>query len=75
MKTRQYAFFGGALLAAIVITIGGWHPLANADSSSRPVFAVDASWPNPLPAPVGTDGVALRLGAGRGRRQLHRHAR
>ena len=58
MKPRQYAYLGGAVLAAMVITIGGWHPLANADSTSRPVFAVDGSWPNPLPAPVGTDGVA-----------------
>ena len=58
MKPTQYAYFGGAVLAAMVITIGGWHPLANADNSSRPVFAVDGSWPNPLPAPVGSDGVA-----------------
>jgi hypothetical protein len=58
MKPRQYVYFGGALLAAIVVTIGGWHSFANADNSSRPVFAVDASWPNPLPAPVGTDGKA-----------------
>ena len=35
MKPRQYAYFGGALLAAIVITIGGWQPLANADNSSH----------------------------------------
>jgi NHL repeat len=58
MKPTQYAYIGGAVLAAIVITIAGWHPLANADNSSRPVFAVDASWPKPLPAPIGTDGVA-----------------
>lgn len=58
MKFKQYAYLGGAVLAATIITFGGWDPLANADSSSRPVFAVDASWPNPLPAPVGTDGVA-----------------
>jgi hypothetical protein len=43
MKPKQYAYFGGALLGAIVITIGGWHPLASADNTSRPVFAVDAS--------------------------------
>ncbi len=58
MKTRRYAYFGGAVLAAMVITIGGWHPLANAENSSRPVFAVDGSWPNPLPAPVGADNKA-----------------
>ena len=58
MKPRQYAYVGGAVLAAIVITMGGWHPLAKAGNSSQPVFAVDGSWPNPLPAPVGTDGVA-----------------
>jgi hypothetical protein len=58
MKPRKYVYVGGAVLAAMGITIGGWHPLANADSRGRPVFAVDASWPNPLPAPVGTDGKA-----------------
>ncbi len=75
MKTRRYAYFGGAVLAAMVITIGGWHPLANADSSSRPVFAVDGSWPNPLPAPVGTDGKAHAWVQGEVAGKLHRHAR
>ena len=58
MKTRQLAYIGGAVIGAIAIAISGWHPLANAQSTSQPVFAVDASWPNPLPAPVGADGVA-----------------
>jgi hypothetical protein len=58
MKSRKYAYVGGAVLAAMVITIGGWHPLATAGNSGQPVFAVDGSWPNPLPAPVGTDGKA-----------------
>src|ERR1700719_4212025 len=58
MKPRKYAYVGGAVLAAMVITIGGWHPLATAGNSGQPVFAVDGSWPNPLPAPVGTDGKA-----------------
>jgi NHL repeat len=58
MKPRQYAYLGGAVLAAIGIAISGWNPLASAQNNSQPVFAVDPSWPNPLPAPVGTDGVA-----------------
>jgi hypothetical protein len=28
------------------------------DGNQNPVFAVDASWPLPLPAPIGSDGVA-----------------
>jgi NHL repeat len=58
MKPRKYAYLVGALLAAIAVS--GWPPLANAQSTStaQPVFAVDTSWPNPLPAPVGADGLA-----------------
>jgi len=58
MKRRQLAYIGGAVVGAIAITFGGWHPLANADNKHQPTFAVDASWPKPLPAPVGSDGVA-----------------
>jgi NHL repeat len=56
MKSRVSAYFGGAVLAAIV----AWQPAANAQSTStrQPVFAVDPSWPQPLPAPVGSDGLA-----------------
>jgi len=58
MKPRTYAYIGGALLAASILAIGAWEPLGQAASSTNPVFAVDPSWPNPLPAPVGTDGAA-----------------
>jgi hypothetical protein len=61
MKPRGYAYFRGAVLAGAVVLISGWHPpLANAQNTStkHPVFAVDPSWPKPLPAPVGTDGIA-----------------
>jgi len=48
----------GALLAFFVAT-GLWQPLAKADGGTKgPTFAVDPFWPKPLPAPVGTDGVA-----------------
>ena len=58
MRLRQYAYIGGTVIAAIAVAISGWNPLASAQNTSQPVFAVDSSWPNPLPAPVGTDGVA-----------------
>jgi len=59
MKPRTYVYISGAVLAALVLTVGRWGPLATAaNDSQKPVFAVDPSWPNPLPAPVGTDGAA-----------------
>ena len=58
MKPRTYGYIGGGVLAAVILAISGWNPLASAQNTSQPVFAVDSSWPNPLPAPVGTDGVA-----------------
>ena len=58
MKAGQYAYLGGAVITAIAIAFSEWPPLASAESTSQPVFAVDASWPNPLPAPVGADGLA-----------------
>jgi len=42
----------------LFFAVASWGPLSDAAPSTTPVFAVDASWPNPLPAPVGTDGVA-----------------
>lgn len=48
----------GALTAFVVAT-GVWQPAAKADKSlSGPSFAVDPFWPKPLPAPIGSDGVA-----------------
>ena len=59
MKPRTYVYISGALLAALVLTVGRSGPLATAaNDSQKPVFAVDPSWPNPLPAPVGADGAA-----------------
>src|SRR5262249_45125587 len=58
MKTRQLAFIGGAVIGAIAIAIHGWYPVGKPRGPNQPVFAVDASAPNPLPAPVGADGVA-----------------
>jgi hypothetical protein len=58
MKPKTYAYIAGGLIAAVIVTIGGWGPPAKGDSTGQPVFAVDASWPQPLPAPVGSDGIA-----------------
>jgi NHL repeat len=58
MKPKTYGYIGGGLLAAVILAISGWGPMAAGDSSQNPVFAVDPSWPNPLPAPIGSDGAA-----------------
>jgi hypothetical protein len=58
MKPKTYAYIAGGLIAAVIVTIAGWGPPAKGDSTGQPVFAVDASWPQPLPAPVGSDGIA-----------------
>ena len=61
MKPKMYAYYAcivGGLLAAAILAIAGWGPLAVADNSQNPVFAVDPFWPKPLPAPVGSDGFA-----------------
>jgi NHL repeat len=59
MRAKQFAYLATVVAA---IAASGWSPLANAQSTStstsQPVFAVDPSWPQPLPAPVGTDGLA-----------------
>jgi hypothetical protein len=57
MRTKQRALLGGAVLGAMVFAFV-WHPFSNAQSSSQPVFAAEPYWPKPLPAPVGTDGIA-----------------
>jgi len=46
------------IIAFIAFAIVGGKSVADGSSSGRPSFAVDASWPLPLPAPVGTDGKA-----------------
>ena len=60
MKSKNYAYLSGAVIAAIAFAIVGGKSLADGSSSGsrQPVFEVDPSWPLPLPAPVGTDGKA-----------------
>jgi NHL repeat len=58
MKPRTYAYLGGGLLAASVLAVASSASLSDAAPPTTPVFAVDASWPNPLPAPVDANGVA-----------------
>lgn len=64
MRSKYLCSFGG-LLAAAVLAVSGWAPPLHAqgpspnwDGHSTPHFVVDPFWPKPLPAPVGTDGVA-----------------
>jgi len=61
MKLTRWAYFG-AIVFALIIGMGLWRP-SNVKAShpdSPPAFTVDTSWPKPLPAPVGSDGVAHR---------------
>src|SRR5207302_6768880 len=60
MKSIKYAYISGALVAAIAFAIVGGKSLADGSGNKTrtPVFAVDPFWPKPLPAPVGTDGIA-----------------
>ena len=62
MNLRKCLYIGGTVcgtVLAFVLATGVWQPLAKADGNSKgPSFAVDPFWPKPLPAPVGTDGVA-----------------
>ncbi len=64
MKTARYLTIAGTIAGAVVVSVvatGFWQPAANADNNRRgPTFAVDPLWPKPLPAPVGSDGVAHR---------------
>jgi NHL repeat len=64
MKISRYltiaATVAGSLLLVAIAT-GFWEPLAKADGGGQrqgPSFAVDPFWPKPLPAPIGSDGVA-----------------
>jgi hypothetical protein len=58
MNPRTYAWIGGGLFAAVIVVVSRWGPTAVGDNSQNPVFAVDPSWPKPLPSPIGADGVA-----------------
>ena len=61
MKSGR-CLYAGALVVALLIGLGLWKPShvkANPDASDAvPRFRVDPFWPKPLPATVGSDGVA-----------------
>ena len=60
MKSGRY-LYAGAVVVALVVGLGLWNPMhVKADRHHVPKFRVDPFWPKPLPAPVGTDGVAHR---------------
>ena len=64
MNLRKCLYIGGTVcgtVLAFVLATGVWQPLAKADGGGQgqgPTFAVDPFWPKPLPATVGTDGIA-----------------
>jgi hypothetical protein len=60
MKARGLALVSNLISAGVALVIGGLCPPAHAGdaASQRPAFVVNPAWPKPLPAPVGTDGVA-----------------
>jgi NHL repeat len=64
MNLKKCLYLGGTVcgtVLAFVFATGIWQPLAKADGAGQsqgPSFAVDPSWPKPLPAPVGSDGAA-----------------
>ncbi len=66
MNLKKCLYIGGTVcgtVLAFVLATGIWQPLAQAGGGGQgqgPTFAVDPFWPKPLPAPVGTDGVAHR---------------
>jgi hypothetical protein len=58
MKSGR-CLYVGAIVLALVVGLGLWNPIhVKADHDRTPRFRVDPFWPKPLPAPVGTDGVA-----------------
>jgi hypothetical protein len=60
MKGWRYVY-PIAVLLALAIGFGIWQPKqVKADSNRAPSWTVDPSWPQPLPNPVGSDGVAHR---------------
>jgi hypothetical protein len=56
MRARQLAYVGAAALGILAIC-GGGSTAVRADNN-QPAFQVDPDWPKPLPAPVGSDGIA-----------------
>lgn len=58
MKSGRY-LYAGALTVALVIGLGFWKPSqVKANPDPIPRFRVDPLWPKPLPATIGSDGVA-----------------
>jgi len=60
MKLARTVYFG-AIVLVLIIGLGLWRPdkvKAKSSPDGTPTFTVDPSWPNNLPAPVGSDGVA-----------------
>jgi hypothetical protein len=57
MKSR-HAYIGAVAVAAVLSAFVVGRPLADGNKGQNLAFAVDASWPLPLPAPVGADGKA-----------------
>ena len=56
-----HAVYGSVVALALLLATGLWKPVATVQANSNelaPQFLLDPYWPKPLPAPVGTDGVA-----------------
>ncbi len=60
MKLTHFVY-GSVVVLALLFATGLWKPLATVQAQNNelgPQFVVDPTWPKPLPAPVGSDGVA-----------------
>ena len=64
MKLVNIAYCS-VIAIALILATGIWKPMTNALANNNsavntgvPHFRVDPAWPRPLPAPVGTDGIA-----------------
>ncbi len=64
MKLVNIAYCS-VIAIALILATGIWKPMTNALANNNsaantgvPHFRVDPAWPQPLPAPVGTDGIA-----------------
>jgi NHL repeat len=59
MKPKWYIYIGATLIVGLIGVFGALQPKADMLGSwVAPSFVLDPSWPKPLPAPVGSDGVA-----------------
>jgi hypothetical protein len=64
MKLVNLAYCS-VVAVALILATGIWKPITNAHANNNsavnsvaPRFRVDPNWPKPLPAPIGTDGIA-----------------